>query len=122
MTEAERAELAALLERSEETLERSIAGLRESIASPAGGAGPEVRDAVEDGDDRMMSTLDLEHLRRQEHELREIRGARDRMRQGSYGRCEACDEPIPVARLRVLPTARLCVRDEERLEQAQAAS
>ncbi len=31
-----------------------------------------------------------------------------RMDRGEYGLCETCEEPIEVARLEVLPTARLC--------------
>ena len=31
-----------------------------------------------------------------------------RMDRGEYGSCEACEEPIEIARLEVLPTARLC--------------
>lgn len=32
-----------------------------------------------------------------------------RLRDGSYGRCEVCGEPIPPARLEARPTARTCV-------------
>ena len=31
-----------------------------------------------------------------------------RIERGEYGYCETCEEPIDVARLEVLPTARLC--------------
>jgi len=32
-----------------------------------------------------------------------------RIADGTYGRCEECDEPIPPARLKAIPTATLCV-------------
>jgi len=32
---------------------------------------------------------------------------------GSYGRCEDCEEPIAAARLRAIPWARCCVRCQE---------
>jgi DnaK suppressor protein len=32
-----------------------------------------------------------------------------RIADGTYGRCDACDEPIPPARLKAMPTATLCV-------------
>ncbi|MEV4382061.1 TraR/DksA C4-type zinc finger protein [Streptosporangium sp. NPDC049644] len=33
----------------------------------------------------------------------------ERLRQGTYGVCEGCGQPIPVERLRARPTARTCV-------------
>jgi DnaK suppressor protein len=32
-----------------------------------------------------------------------------RIADGTYGRCQECDEPIPPARLKAIPTATLCV-------------
>jgi RNA polymerase-binding protein DksA len=42
--------------------------------------------------------------------LREINQALARIAQGTYGRCERCGGPIPVARLEVVPYARLCMK------------
>lgn len=42
--------------------------------------------------------------------LREIDAALDRIAKGTYGICERCGEPIPLARLEVLPYARLCMK------------
>lgn len=42
--------------------------------------------------------------------LEEVRHARQRVAQGSYGRCEVCDEPIPDERLEVRPWAVRCVQ------------
>jgi DnaK suppressor protein len=39
-----------------------------------------------------------------------IEAATIRLRRGSYGICEVCDQPIPAARLEARPTARTCVR------------
>ena len=39
----------------------------------------------------------------------QIIGALRRLKDGSYGRCEKCDTPIPAERLEVLPHARFCV-------------
>ena len=38
-----------------------------------------------------------------------ITEALQRIADGTYGRCEECDEPIPPARLKAIPTATLCV-------------
>jgi RNA polymerase-binding transcription factor DksA len=42
-------------------------------------------------------------------ELAELDAARDRVAEGTYGVCTSCGNPIPVARLRLLPSAMLCV-------------
>jgi DnaK suppressor protein len=41
--------------------------------------------------------------------VKEIDGALARLDEGSYGRCTACGEVIPAARLAALPWAELCV-------------
>jgi DnaK suppressor protein len=42
-------------------------------------------------------------------ELANIENALEQMRNGNYGVCEGCDEPIPLARLQALPYATLCI-------------
>lgn len=42
-------------------------------------------------------------------ELSNIDKALERMREGTYGLCEACGNKIPVARLQALPYAVLCI-------------
>ena len=42
--------------------------------------------------------------------------ALDRLRDGEYGVCAECGEPIAAARLRVMPEATACVRCQDRLE------
>jgi RNA polymerase-binding transcription factor DksA len=44
------------------------------------------------------------------HQLLELDAALERVRAGTYGRCESCGQPIGDARLDALPAARLCVR------------
>lgn len=41
--------------------------------------------------------------------LRQIAAAIGRMDKGTYGDCLGCEEPIPLARLKVRPEATLCV-------------
>lgn len=118
MDDTHRKELADLLAHRRTELEGATEALRAALATPAEAGWPEVRDSVEDGDARMMATLDVTHLRRQEDELREVVQAQERMRSGEYGRCEDCDEPIPFGRLQVRPEARFCIRHEEAWEEA----
>ena len=120
MDDATTKEFAGLLEKREADLQESLRGLREEIASPDAGTGT-VRDSVEDGDARMMASIDLAQVRRLEDELRDVQQARGRLQQGDYGRCEACDEDIPIERLRARPEARFCLRHEEEWEKAHPA-
>jgi DnaK suppressor protein len=41
--------------------------------------------------------------------LAELDDALDRLRQGSYGRCERCGRPIAAGRLAARPAARTCI-------------
>ncbi|GAA4256741.1 TraR/DksA family transcriptional regulator [Dactylosporangium darangshiense] len=43
------------------------------------------------------------------HAIEEITAALSRITAGVYGRCERCTDPIPGARLEILPHARFCV-------------
>jgi len=122
MNDQERTELAGLLQRRRTELQEATDRLRSGMSTPAEAGWPEVRDSVEDGDARMMATLDVNSLRRQDAELREIDDALERMRTGDYGRCETCDEPVPFARLQARPEARFCIRHEEAWERAHPAA
>lgn len=42
-------------------------------------------------------------------ELANIETALERIRDGNFGKCENCDEAIPLARLQALPYATLCI-------------
>ena len=56
--------------------------------------------------DRLAAVSAHDHLRAM---LEEVRRARQRVAEGSYGLCEACGEPIPAERLEVRPWAVRCV-------------
>ena len=47
--------------------------------------------------------------------LRALNEAEKKIREGTYGRCEACGRPIPPARLAAMPEATLCVPCAERI-------
>lgn len=57
-----------------------------------------------------------------EAELHEVDRALDRVREGSYGLCEACRRPIPAARLTAQPATRYCLKDQARVEREVRAS
>jgi DnaK suppressor protein len=50
------------------------------------------------------------------HVLGQINLALKKLEEGTYGRCETCDEPIPSARLNALPSAIRCTRCQEAWE------
>jgi DnaK suppressor protein len=52
---------------------------------------------------------------------RQIDAALARAHAGTYGRCAACDAPIPLARLRALPFATHCVICRTRAETLEKA-
>jgi len=51
--------------------------------------------------------------------LREIEDALDRIRKGTYGICMGSGKPIPIERLKVMPTARYTREYQEQLEKEQ---
>jgi DnaK suppressor protein len=53
---------------------------------------------------------------REKHELDAIDAARARLAAGTYGACDGCHRPIPLARLRAMPTALYCVTCQYREE------
>ena len=57
--------------------------------------------------DRLTAVSTQEHLLVL---LEDVRRARQRLANGSYGLCEACGEPIPEERLEVRPWASRCVQ------------
>jgi DnaK suppressor protein len=44
-----------------------------------------------------------------------VEEALDRIKSGDYGSCQACGQPIPCKRLKVVPWARCCVECQQRV-------
>ncbi len=59
---------------------------------------------------------------RENVEIQKLALALDRMEQGSYGICLACDGDISEKRLMAEPTALLCVHCQEKRERGRAAA
>src|SRR5437764_4212258 len=68
--------------------------------------------AFETGSDEMASQLAELDAR----ELTQIDKAIDRLKQGAYGSCEACNCKIPIARLNALPYTTLCIKCQREME------
>ena len=71
---------------------------------------------VERGQHRMIARLLARLDDQTRREIHEIDTALGRMRAGDYGRCSACGDAIPAARLRSLPATALCRRCAEQAE------
>lgn len=106
--DALREELGAREVAARERAAALAAQLRELAAAAAGSN-------ADDEHDPEGSTLAFEReqvaalLRQAEVELAELAAARQRLADGSYGRCESCGAAIAPGRLEARPTARTCV-------------
>lgn len=54
--------------------------------------------------------------------LTEVEHALTKFEQGTYGICEVCGKIITYARLEILPTARFCIEDQQKIEKKVVAS
>src|SRR5437588_3256264 len=83
-------------------LSEELANLRDMSADSTGDSADAAFDA---GSDEMSSQLAEFDAR----ELTQIERALVRLKQGTYGLCEACQKKIPVGRLNALPYTTLCI-------------
>ena len=67
--------------------------------------------------DESERDLSFGRMASQTEELKEIADAFDRIKDGSFGKCETCDGSIPKERLRAIAYARLCVACQTKEEQ-----
>ncbi|HUQ94907.1 MAG TPA: TraR/DksA family transcriptional regulator [Bryobacteraceae bacterium] len=61
-----------------------------------------------------MREMAVGQLNRNSETLRKIEEALERMKEGSYGLCEECEESIPAKRLNAIPWSSFCVSCQER--------
>ena len=76
---------------------------------------PDTLEAIRDAEDRYVA---IRKLDQRATELAEIRTALDRIAEGSYGRCLACEAAIPVKRLNAVPWAAHCVKCQESVDRS----
>lgn len=98
----------------EETL-TNIARLQEGMTY-------DLETSPEEGDPDIWEREKIASLIRSlENKLSEIDRALRMTERGDYGLCERCGEPIDPARLKVMPTATLCLKCKQELERQAAA-
>jgi RNA polymerase-binding transcription factor DksA len=72
-------------------------------------------EGVRDGADvsaKRVQEMDHARLDQVRNDLDDVDAALGRLEEGTYGRCEACGQPIGHERLEVLPAARYCLRHQ----------
>jgi DnaK suppressor protein len=114
------AELHARLEQKRDRLRNQITALRVSEGAGTPPIDEPGTDAPEDTGDMSVDLQQQDQTRATVIELRaalaEVEHALAKFEQGTYGQCEECDGPIPLARLRAFPEARYDVRHQAALE------
>lgn len=106
-------QLREILAQRRTELIQALAGdksLLNQMAQQSGG--DEVDFALESAQDEIYSRLAEVESR----ELARIQYALEKMEEGTYGKCEACNRNIPQARLEALPFATLCVDCQRKVE------
>jgi DnaK suppressor protein len=70
-------------------------------------------DQVEEIQAASQRALAVSNLDREFNQLRDVRAALRRIREGSFGACQECDEDIHSKRLAAVPWATFCIRCQE---------
>ena len=73
-------------------------------------------DVVDAALDSAQDEINSQLAEVESRELASIDNALERMREGSYGLCEACSTKIPMARLKALPYATMCIECQREAE------
>jgi DnaK suppressor protein len=102
-------------------LETRRSALRTEAKAQMQGSGDErvvgLRNRLDETDDwavaDSLAELDIAGLRHALKELTEVDAALARLRDGSYGECSDCGEPIAPARLSAYPTATRCIECQQ---------
>lgn len=114
------AELRTRLEQKRDTLRRQIAALQADDGAGTPPIDEPSTDAPEDTGDMSVDLQQQDENRATVVELRaslsEVEHALTKFDQGTYGLCEECRGPIPVARLRVFPEARYDLQHQAEIE------
>ena len=106
-------QIESILIRRREALRRSLSGeLGQFRTSDESFVGDPLDAAVEGEYAEINSELAETEVR----ELGRIGRALERVREGHYGVCEGCGKKIPVARLRALPYATMCIECQAKSE------
>lgn len=114
MTQDELEKLDQDLTREQEEIEEQLKSV--SVQNPAvkGDREPLIPDYGPTEDDYAHEVADLDRNFALEHQLEErleeIKTTRQKIKEGTFGKCENCKQDISVRRLKVMPIAKLCMQ------------
>jgi DnaK suppressor protein len=100
---------------------RTLKEIKEKVKSGTSATSQEIGDMYDQASEERDRELDLLLGDRERGKLMQIDEAFLRLKEGTYGQCEECGEPINPKRLRIVPFTRTCVdcqtdkENEERL-------
>jgi len=109
-------ELHALLVAERERLEGILATSRDARASSGQVFADDADAAIHERDVADLVSAAARRMQR----LEDVNDALERLTHGTYGLCEASDEPIGIQRLRAAPWARFAVTHQEEMERRSA--
>ena len=110
------------LGRRADELRSEVLSAREAAADSAIDLSTEVDDQVAAGEERFRSGIEHAQLQRDQEELQEIEGARERLAADAYGDCIDCGLPIPFERLLAQPAALRCIPCQSKWEKSHQAA
>ena len=88
--------------------EQLLHGMKRELENYRARAGNKLADEADKAADAYDEDLSFEIASTSEKELGEIESALDKIKDGSYGQCETCSQPISPSRLKILPFATAC--------------
>jgi DnaK suppressor protein len=93
-------------------LQRRIGGEMNDLLHQSWKSGDSADMAFESGSEEVSSQL----AQLESRELMQIERSLERLKQGIYGRCEACQKRIPIERLNALPFSTTCIQCQREME------
>ncbi|MCW5983506.1 MAG: TraR/DksA family transcriptional regulator [Bryobacteraceae bacterium] len=100
-------------------LETKLAELLQAVRKREDITIEKAADALDDLQLAALRELAITNLNRESRLLRAVRGALARFKDGSYGVCLHCEEPISPKRLNAVPWAAYCVRCQEAVDRGE---
>ena len=108
--------LKGLLEERRGEIQEKLRSLREAMPIEAA----QTADAEEQSVNDFVRDIDWALTQMKAESLAKIDQAIQKLEEGTYGRCEDCDQEIAAARLKAVPFADRCIRCQEAFEQRGA--
>ena len=107
------------LTRFEVVLQARVAELERSVRQRDGIAVDPSPDQVDEIQRASERALAISKIDRDSKQLRDVRAALRRIREGTFGFCEQCEEEIHPKRLLAIPWALLCIECQEAWDRDQ---